>query len=104
MYSGTVYVSVLLRLFQLKEQNEASTQAQTLIILIWMCYSVDGAKLIDPDNLREGGGNTLEVFIADIVRTWKLLSPTVILSEEIPHLCMRHEMMLCITNKRAMAQ
>ena len=44
------------------------------------------------------GLNPLEKFIEDIVRTWKLLSPTIILKEETLDLCKSHEMMRCVLN------
>ena len=68
------------------------------VILVWICSSVARAKYVDTGPLEEGGEDTLEIFIADIITTWKLRSPTIILMEEIPHLCMRHEMILCISN------
>ena len=39
----------------------------------------------------------LELFIIDLVNTWKLLSPTMISQEEIPSFCRRHEWILCVT-------
>ena len=40
----------------------------------------------------------LENFINDLVRTWKLLLPTIIFEDEIPPLCWEHERMLCVKN------
>ena len=44
------------------------------------------------------GVEPLEKFIEDIVMTWKLLSPTIILKEETLDLCRSHEMMRCVLN------
>ena len=48
----------------------------------------EGAELSDP----------LERFIEDIITTWKLLSPTVIVKEEILDLCTTHQWLNCVTN------
>ena len=42
--------------------------------------------------------NPLERFIEDIIMTWKLLSPTIIVKEEIFDLCRTHQWALCVTN------
>ena len=55
-------------------------------LLNWICSHANGDSL--PDK-----------FIQDIITTWRLLSPTVIIDESLPHLCMTYQWMLCLTTR-----
>ena len=39
-----------------------------------------------------------DLFIIDIITTWKLLSPTIIFQDEIPSFCWTHAMILCVAH------
>ena len=68
-----------------------------LFLLLWTCSNfvealsdreIDGERYVEP----------LKHFIEAIIRTWKLLSPTIIIREELAGLCRRHGMIICVTN------
>ena len=40
----------------------------------------------------------LEPFVASIIGTWQLRSPTIIYNDDMPELCINHKWLLCITN------
>ena len=66
-----------------------------LFLLYWTCsYSVEAQN--DRGGVRDA--EQLEKFIEGIIVKWNLLSPTIIISEELTDLCRRHDMMLCVTN------
>ena len=48
--------------------------------------------------LQVTGAKPIDEFIADLIGTWRLRLPTVVLGEDIIELCMTHERMLCLTN------
>ena len=61
-----------------------------------ICYNVFGAELdLDGNDLQ---GEQLELFITDLINTWKLLLPTIIFEDETPNFCFTHAMILCMTN------
>ena len=41
----------------------------------------------------------IDEFIADLIGTWRLRLPTIVLGENILELCMTHERVLCLTNE-----
>ena len=63
-----------------------------LLFLFWICSNnIVGAEILED--------STLEYFINDLVKAWKLLLPTVILmKDEMPDLCWKTEKILCLTN------
>ena len=63
-------------------------------MLFWIySYSIVGAEI------AEDSTEAQEIFINDLVKAWKLLSPTVIfMKDEMPSLCLKTEKILCLTN------
>ena len=45
-----------------------------------------------------GANQTLEQFIGDIISTWKLLSPTIVVDENLLELCRTHQWVLCLVS------
>ena len=41
----------------------------------------------------------LEAFIKDIIETWQLRSPTIIVNDDFPNMCMTHQWLLCLSNR-----
>ena len=61
--------------------------------LLWfqkMCLIAEGAESVQ----------VVENLITDIIRTWTLLSPTIVIEagKDIPDLCTGHHMTLCVVN------
>ena len=68
-----------------------------LFFLLWTCSNyVGGQRETEWEGERDAG--PLENFIEAIIGTWKPLSPTIIIREELTDLCRRRDMMLCVTN------
>ena len=44
--------------------------------------------------------NELENFMASMIMTFQLQSPTIIFNENLPSLCMNHQWLLCISNQQ----
>ena len=40
----------------------------------------------------------VEAFLEDIIKTWKLRSPTIIVKDDLPNMCMKHQWLLCLSN------
>ena len=57
-----------------------------LLVLVLPFNLVEGAKEMDP----------MEDFILDIIKTWNLLSPTIIVKADMHDFCMRHERVFCM--------
>ena len=64
-----------------------------LFFIFWSCPNFVGAARV-----VGSGAESLSTFIEDIIQSWKLLSPTIIFTGEMIDLCMRHDMILCVTN------
>ena len=45
-----------------------------------------------------GANQTLEQFVGDIISTWKLLSPTIVVDENLLELCRTHQWVLCLVS------
>ena len=63
-----------------------------VLILLGTCTNAFAAEP-KPDHDEK-----LENFIEDIIRTWNLLSPTLVVDENIPAMCFSHERVLCLQN------
>ena len=68
-----------------------------LFLILWTYSNFVGAR-IDTEREGERDAEPLENFIEAIIETWKLLSPTIIIREDMTDLCRRRDMMLCVTN------
>ena len=40
----------------------------------------------------------VDVFLEDIIKTWKLQSPTIIVKDYLSNVCMKHQWLLCLSN------
>ena len=47
---------------------------------------------------------TFEAFIEDIIETWQLRSPTIILKDDLPQMCMSLQWLLCLSNDQDVNQ
>ena len=43
----------------------------------------------------------IEAFIMDIIQTWQLQSPTIIIKEDLPEICMKHQRLLCMSDHQS---
>ena len=64
-----------------------------LFFLFWSCPDFVGAERV-----VGSGTETLNMFIEDIIKSWKLLSPTIIFTGEMIDWCRGHDLILCVTN------
>ena len=48
--------------------------------------------------------NVLETFVKSIIDKWQLLSPTVIVQDDIPEICMILDWVLCLTTDLDIAE
>ena len=42
--------------------------------------------------------NNVEAFIEDIIKMWQLRSPTILINDDLPNLCIYHQWRLCLLN------
>ena len=42
----------------------------------------------------------LEAFADDLIKAWQLKSPTILVNGDLPHMCMTHQWLLCLTNNQ----
>ena len=64
----------------------------------WTCLNVQGRQLYSPGEEERLKGK--EKFVVDIIKTWRLKFPTIIMiEEELPNFCMTKEWWLCLNNK-----
>ena len=59
-----------------------------LLLVFLISSNVEGVEQMD----------LMDNFILDLIKTWKLLSPTIIIKEDILDLCIRQDMVLCLLN------
>ena len=64
-----------------------------LVMLIWICPGIQATE-------------TLDNFIEDLIASWKLISPTIIILHDalLPEYCLRHNWVLCLQNDMNMNQ
>ena len=63
----------------------------------WTFLNVQGRHLYSQGEEKRLEGQ--EKFVSDIIKTWRLKSPTVIMiEEELPNFCMTNEWWLCLNN------
>ena len=67
-----------------------------LLLILWMCSHVHGGE--SPKVEKEQGVEAIGKFVEDIIKTWHLLSPTIVVEDNLPDLCMTNGWWLCLTN------
>ena len=67
-----------------------------MILILWMCLKVRGGEISNPGS--ELGQDGQEKFIKDIIKEWRLKSPTIIIQDNLPSFCMTQSWWLCLTN------
>ena len=68
-----------------------------MLLILWMCSEVCGAE----ESLKaeeEHGVEAIGEFVKDIIKTWRLISPTIVLQDDLLNLCMSRDWWLCLTN------
>ena len=60
----------------------------SLCLLFWSFDASYGTKL-----------NNVEAFIEDLIKMWQLRSPTIVINDELPNLCINHQWLLCLQNE-----
>ena len=67
------------------------------MVIFEICSFANGAEVFDP----------MEIFVEDIVKTWRLRLPTIVLREKPLNLCRNYTTMHCVindVNSRELAQ
>ena len=59
----------------------------SLCLLFWSFDASYGTKL-----------NNVEAFIEDLIKMWQLRSPTILIDDDLPNLCINHQWLLCLLN------
>ena len=75
------------------------------IVLLYLSFtSASGNYVEKMSEIGRGiaeGANLSEKFLDDIIATWKLLSPTIIVQDDnLPDMCMTHAWVLCLKNDK----
>ena len=68
-----------------------------MLLILWMCSEVCGAE----ESLKAEEEHCVEAigeFVKDIIKTWRLISPTIVLQDDLLNICISHDWWLCLTN------
>ena len=74
------------------------SQVLRVFVILWICPIVLAGEFQKPE--KEPGVDAQEKFVKDIIKTWHLKSPTIIIKDDLLNLCMIHNWWLCLTNDK----
>ena len=72
---------------------DISHLGSTLVILLRLCILFRAFAISHGSESEE-----IDAFIEDIIETWQLWSPTILVKDDLPKMCMNHQWLLCLSN------